>query len=213
MDATGHYNRLSNCLIVMLTVLVLCLNLLGCAQTIARKPLDLQQGKDVLKPGLAVVYFHILVRKIDELPKGKGAEMRARPGKPIPRLDHRFGEGEVFDSGRSRGVGMHMIGYLRLSEPGSYVFKALSNDGIRVYLNYEVIISDEGVHSDRFSEPYTVEIDKPGWYPLKIMYFQRKGTATIEMHWKKPGASRFTIIPAEAYGHMPDEIPYKTDHL
>jgi hypothetical protein len=184
---------------------IFCTILLSCAPTkISLGPLDSEQAAKMLKPGLAVLYFDTFVRKLDELPQGVSIQMQGRPGKPIPMLNHRFGENDVFDSGRSRGVGMHLTGYLYLSEPGQYIFKAMSNDGIRVFLNEKVILEDDGVHSDRFSEPGTINIDTPRWYPFKVVYFQRKGTATIELYWEKPGDREFSVIPAEAYGHVPE---------
>ena len=119
-------------------------------------------------------------------------------GNPILILNHRFGKGEVFDSGSSRGVGMEITGFIHFSGPGPYIFKAKSNDGVRITIN------DEEFHSDRYSQPGTVEVKKSCWYPLVISYFQRKGTAMLELYWKTPAASTFSIVPAEAYTHMRD---------
>ena len=110
----------------------------------------------------------------------------------------------VFDSGVSRGIGIQMNGFLKFSEAGKYGMMALSNDGIRVQICGKTILTDPNVHSDRFSPQAVLDIPKPGWYPVMIQYFQRKGTAAIEMHWKLPGKSDFSVIPAEAYAHTPD---------
>jgi hypothetical protein len=80
---------------------------------------------------------------------------------------------------------------------------ALSNDGIRVEICSKMILTDPDVHSDRLSPQVLIDIPKPGWYPILVQYFQRKGTAAIELQWKLPGKAEFSVIPAEAYAHIP----------
>jgi hypothetical protein len=158
------------------------------------------------KTGLSALYFHDFNdRHINFLPKGKHAVRLGRPGKPIPYLNHRFGEGNVFDSGTNRKIGIQMSGYLHLSRPGSYNFKVKSNDGIQILIDNHMIISDPDVHSDRFSQEGVFEVKKGGWYPILVRYFQRKGTATLEFYWQPPRAQEFTVVPTEAYGHIPSE--------
>jgi len=193
-----------NSVLLTLIVLLLLSGLTGCAVNKSKSvPLCSTSKEKGLEPGLDVLYFKDFYRHVREMPYGRGAQIQGRPGKPILMLNHRFGKGEVFDSGRSRGVGVQMSGFINFSVPGPYVFMARSNDGVRVYINGEVIVKDEDVHSERDSEPGTIEINKPCWYPIEVRYFQRKGSAAIGLYWKEPGASRFTVVPAEAYAHMP----------
>ncbi len=39
-----------------------------------------------------------------------------------------------------------------------------------------------------------------------MLYFQRKGTATLELYWKPPGQedADFVLVPAEAFAHIPE---------
>lgn len=153
-------------------------------------------------PGLAVVYFlEFYERHLDQLPAGPSALAKGKPGKPIASLDHRFAYQNVFDSGEATGVGMELNGFIRLGATGPYRFRALSNDGIRVYLNDRMILNDPDIHSDRLCGPATVSVTEQGWYPLKVRYFQRKGTAAISLQWQPPGQDDFVPVPAEAYGH------------
>jgi hypothetical protein len=153
---------------------------------------------------LAVRYYDdFFSRHLDSLPSKTDPFKSGRPGKPIRVLDREFGRTEVFDSGTNRGIGMRMEGLLHLSRPGIYRFQALSNDGIRVYLDGRRIIDDPDVHGNRLSDIATVEIANPGWHPLKVEYFQRKGTAAIMLYWQPPESSALSIIPAQAYGHIP----------
>lgn len=121
-------------------------------------------------------------------------------GQPVDVLDHQF-QGNVFDSKRAKGVGVFLTGYLKMDTPGKYRFQAMSNDGIRVAVNEVVVVHDPTVHSDRFSKVGEVTVVDPGWYPLTVKYFQRKGTARLTLYWQPPGAMDFEIIPAAVYGH------------
>jgi hypothetical protein len=198
-----------------LAVLVLALLFMfsGCAMLGIKKDkgillpesTKIRDGEDQLQPGLSVIYFHGFYRNISQMPRGKRAIEKGIPGKPIPVLDHKFGEDIVFDSGRAKGVGMHLDGFILFDKAGDYVFQANTNDGFRLLISGIKIIDDPMYHSDRMSGEVKVKVSEPGWYPLRILYFQRKGTATIQLFWKKPGDKTMVIVPAEAYAHIPTQ--------
>lgn len=182
---------------------------LGCTRIVEEPTLETVQQpqfpvevkEEQLKPGLSVVYIPEKFRHVKEMPSMEHMSKYAYPGPPILKIDHRFGYGKVFDSGRSEGVGMIMSGYFHLKDPGVYRFQANTNDGFRLYIGNDLIVNDPGVHPDKLSDPGEIEAVKGGWYPVEIKYFQRKETATIELYWQPPEAEAFTIIPAEVYAH------------
>lgn len=165
------------------------------------QPTDIDPAS--LKPGLAAYYKFGFWRHIEKMPDQKKFLEQDEPRKPIPYIDHRFGKENVFDSGRNRGVGVQMMGFIHLPEAGEWQFKVQSNDGIEVTIQNILVVSDPEWHSDRFSEPLGFYARDKGWYSILLRYFQRKGTATLEFYWKKPGEQDFTIIPKEAYWHRP----------
>lgn len=152
-------------------------------------------------PGLPVYFRYSFYRHIDRMPTDDSMMTEGKPGQPVAFLNHQFKE-SVFDSNNEKGVGAFLSGYLKMDIAGNYQFKAMSNDGIRVIVNGEIVVLDPTVHSDRYSDIGQVAVDKPGWYPLTVKYFQRKGTARLELYWKPPGGKDFEIIPATAYGHI-----------
>ena len=162
-----------------------------------------QPAAGALVPGLAIEYFHsYFFRHLDPLTNNKLAVKKGRPGKPVPFLNHQFLKNNVFDSGTNRGIAMRMRGQLRFNETGEYTFRALCNDGLRVYISERMIINDPTQHSDRYTIQALVEITEIGWYPLMIEYFQRKGTAAIKLLWRQPGDDAFQPVPAEAFAHF-----------
>lgn len=182
------------------------------AATVAAAPEAIVHRPDVslmrpdgagMAPGLAVIYFFKKMRHIDEMPKGDEITREGRPGKPVLFLNHRFDKGVVFDSGKKQAVGMRMSGFIRFAQAGRYYLQANSNDGIRIFVAEKMIVDDPKVHADRLTVPGIVIIDKPGWYPVLIQYFQRKGTATLQLFWKVPGSDEYRILPAAVYAHLP----------
>ena len=164
-------------------------------------------GETQLSRGLASFYYtEFFARDVRKLPKSKTSSYPSFPGKPITELNHQFGKDNVFDSKTNRGVGIRMTGFLQFPEAGSYEMQALSNDGLIITLADKVIINDPKQHSDRLSNIASIMIKQPGSYPIMIEYFQRKGTATLKLFWKKPGEMQYMPIPAEAYGHAKEKM-------
>ncbi|MBW2027914.1 MAG: hypothetical protein JRJ31_02425 [Deltaproteobacteria bacterium] len=172
------------------------------------KPLKPQPNEADMEPGLKVWYFtELFIRRIEEMPQGKPPFSWGKQGKPIPYLNHHFvGENrkklEVFDSGTHRGVAMYLWGMIRFPSAGRYFFKSMVNDGILVLIDEKTIIDDSTWGSDRFSKETVVEVSEPGWYPIVVKYFQRKGTARVHLFWKRPGQDAYVFVPPEAYAHL-----------
>jgi hypothetical protein len=181
------------------------------------KPIDPQPSESSIRPGLKVWYFEeFYLKHIDEMPKGDPPFDWGFEGEPIPILDKKFKLTENFyGSGYHRGISCVITGLIKFSEAGEYILVANANDGIRVWVGEEVVLNDPYWHATgdeltpeahvTISEPEAkLAISTPGWYRFKIKFFQRKGTATLQMFWKKPGDKEFSFIPAEAYAHIAD---------
>ena len=173
----------------------------GSAQGGAQTP-EVRSDPSRLQPGLATVYIENYYRNVDQVPTGKAALREGYEGKPVMILDHQSGKEEfVFDSGRSQGVAMVMDGFLHLEKMGSYHWQALANDGVRMLINNKMIFEDPRVHGDRLSPTGTLQVNESGWYPVSIIYFQRKGTAALKLYWQLPAAEEFSLVPAEVFWH------------
>ncbi len=185
----------------MLLSVMLLLLIDGCTGSGSPPPIS---DANLLDPGLRVLYFNGKYRNVRQIPNGERAILeKGRPGAPILIINNQFGSNEVFNSGRSQAIGIQMKGYIHLQK-GHYEFQALSNDGVEMIIDGRSVIIDPGVHSDRLSKVGTVSVQEAGWHSLMVKYFQRKGTAALKLYWKMPDKSEFEVIPASAYGHLPD---------
>jgi hypothetical protein len=168
-------------------------------------PISPQPDSASIQGGLRVWYFpDFNYEHVSEMPKGDPPYSWGFAGKPILILDRKFEPQEkIFDSGFHRGVALQMDGVIKFPTPGEYGIMALSNDGIRVYIGGKRVINDPDWHGDKYSRKNKMVLTESGWYPFKLKYFQRRGTAALKLFWKTPKDEDFTIIPAEAYGHLP----------
>ena len=92
-----------------------------------RDGLPMSTEGEYLRPGLETIYLFSKYRHVKDMHVSEsGIAKFGKKGQPILFLDHRFADGEVFASGRSKGVGVLMKGYFNLETPGFYQFRARS---------------------------------------------------------------------------------------
>jgi hypothetical protein len=111
----------------------------------------------------------------------------------------------VLTSDGDDGVGAEITGLIHLAEPGFYSFAVRSNDGFRLWIGGEQILEDPDVHADRYSDIAEFQVTTPGWYPLRMLYFERKNTSTLELYWLPPSldVDSMPLVPAEVLAHQP----------
>ncbi|SLN77899.1 PA14 domain-containing protein [Oceanibacterium hippocampi] len=167
-------------------------------------PASPQPAASALKPGLAVRYYTYFVRDTREV-REYADYSKGEQGTPIPRLDYHVGEGPVLTHKNKDGVGAVIKGLIRMDKPGTYTFMVHSNDGVELVIGGKDIYKDTGVHADRFSDEIKVQVATAGWYPIDIVYFERKNTATLELYWSTPDQPDPDYVPASHFAHLPGE--------
>lgn len=156
-----------------------------------------------LLPGLSVVYFPRIFNLVTEV--GEQAKIEPGiPGPPLPMLDYKTGNGEVLTSGVTDAVGARIRGFINFPEVGTYTLAMQSNDGVRLEIGGRLIVSDPTVHADRFSPLVPIAVDRPGWYALSLLYFEKRNTSTLQLFWRPPGqGGGLTFVPQDALAHGP----------
>jgi hypothetical protein len=160
------------------------------------KPAEPQPAPQQLTPGLAVQYTYAIVNHVDEL---KGRKLESGP--PVTHLEWKMGSGAVLTSKAREGVGALLSGFILFEKAGTYGFEVTSNDGVRLEIGSKLVHEDPGVHSDSTSDRIDVKIDRPGWYPIHVVYFQKRHTATLVVRWAAPGEAKLGPVPAKALAH------------
>ena len=157
-----------------------------------------QPPADKLQPGLSVSYFFGLINHIREIPNAPG-----KAGPPLPNLDYDVGFGNVLTSEREDGVQAIIVGFIKLDKPGVWKFAVKHNDGVSFEIGGRKIYEMPGVQPDVMSDVLEVKTETPGWHALKMLYFEKRNTATLQLYWAPPGAADLNIAPPEAFAHLP----------
>ncbi len=95
-------------------------------------------------------------------------------------------------------------GWLQIKEDGYYLFWLNSDDGSKLYINNQLLIDNDGLHSSDAGKSYILPLQK-GFYPIRMEYFQKDGGRDLKLAYLTPSAistMNVTPIPFELqYGH------------
>lgn len=164
------------------------------------RPVSPQPNTTTLNDGLAVRYYYAKYNHIDELIDWMSYE-DGEVGDPLPDLNYDVGPGNVLTTTSSDLVGAEITGLIRFEQAGTYNLRVTSNDGVRLWVGGVQVFEDPGVHRDSTSDPLPIAVAEPGWYPLKILYYEKKGTSTLRLEWQSPGGG-FAVVPASHLKHQ-----------
>lgn len=93
--------------------------------------------------------------------------------------------------------------FIRINIEGNYTFYLASDDGSKLYINYEEFIDNDGLHA--FQEKSNSIHLEVGTYPIKVTYFERGGDQQLRVSYELPGTIAKQPIPMDilsATGHF-----------
>lgn len=170
------------------------------AEVIELTPADPQPKG--LKKGLAVVYA-VNDRNVRNLhPAQRRIERFGEPGTPLSGLNFPDkGKGApVMTSGRPELVSAEVTGYIKFPSAGVYGIEFYTNDGAQIWISGQTVGKLDGITPCASAGRPQVNVPKAGWYDIKVLYFQKEGTACFESEWTPPGGKR-QLIPDSAFGY------------
>jgi predicted alpha/beta superfamily hydrolase len=85
-------------------------------------------------------------------------------------------------------------GFIEIQKAGYYVFALNSDDGSRLYLGGKQLIDNDGLHDASRLKTFLVPLE-PGFYPLRLEYFQAGGGAVLNLLYVVPGEDKPQLIP------------------
>lgn len=110
------------------------------------------------------------------------------------------------------GVAMEYVsieweGYLWPAETGAHFFQTEANDGVRLYVDDELLIDSFSDVADgdvrRNTSVSAASLQAGELVPIKLQYYQSLGSAMVSLYWALPagGGSLFTIVPSANLYH------------
>lgn len=101
---------------------------------------------------------------------------------------------------------MEFDGYIKVEKENNYVFRLISDDGSRMYLDDELVIDNDGFHG---AEKKDGELAlKEGLHPFKVQFFQGSGGKNIRLLSDSFDDMLFKAIPRKMFmHHKTDQAP------
>ena len=113
-------------------------------------------------------------------------------------IDYSWKSGNVLNSGKSNDIWLTITGFIYINQTKNNLqFKLSSDDGSRLYINNQQIISmwqDQGTTSKTSGN---VAVTKGQLVPFQIDYWENGGHATLKLEWNMSGS--FKVIPSSNY--------------
>ncbi len=163
-----------------------------------------QPASEAMRPGLSVKYYLDKFNHIDEVINA-ASWMKPQRGEPLPMLNYNVGQGAVLSHKNDDLVGAFIQGYIKIDEPGEYIITVQHNDGVRLWIGGKMLYNSPNVTPNLWSPDIKIDFDQASWYPIKMIYYEKKNTSTLELYWQPPGASDIEFVPASALAHIPGE--------
>jgi len=135
--------------------------------------------------------------EVAELPKGKqGLLLTPLQGqfRSLPKFpDHSDNQRVVLaldltQFATSESFALRWDGWFEAKRKGEYRFTMGSDDGSRLYLNDLIVIDSDRLQA--YSETSAAAHLVPGWYRLRVEYFEGGGAERFELFVQEPGAPR-----------------------
>ncbi|MBR30258.1 MAG: hypothetical protein CMN77_03015 [Spirochaetaceae bacterium] len=119
-------------------------------------------------------------------------------------IDHDFNKSSAAPSVPRENFSARWTGRLKIKTPGEYTFYTTSDDGVRLYINGQLIIDEwRGMAPTEHSGTVQLQSDAD----VLLEYFQGGGGASIQLEWQGPDSSRRMLGPAGGFRAINLEAP------
>jgi cytochrome c len=110
--------------------------------------------------------------------------------------------GELTDN-----FGLVAEGYLNIPKDNNYVFRLISDDGSRLYIDGKLVIDHDGLHGDEARDGEVAL--KAGYHPFKLEYFEAGGGNILSFQWMgfDDAGGGFQIVPPSVLSHNKNMQP------
>jgi hypothetical protein len=98
------------------------------------------------------------------------------------------------------GYALDCNGYLNIETSGMYQFKMLSDDGVRLVIDNNVLINNPGIHPPTYDVSAFVELQR-GQRSFNVIYYQGPATQiALQLQYSGP-FTPLQVVPAERFRH------------
>lgn len=80
---------------------------------------------------------------------------------------------------------------LKVSTAGSYQFETVTDDGVRLYINNQLVIDNWTYHSQTSNTSNAIALTAGVYYPVRMEFFEGTGSAVAMLNWKLSSATSY----------------------
>ncbi len=81
---------------------------------------------------------------------------------------------------------------------GTYSFQTVSDDGVRLYVNGNLVIDNWTTHSATTNTSANISMNSGDKLDIRLEYFDATGPASVKLYWMAPGTSTYSIFQPPA---------------
>ena len=127
------------------------------------------------------------------------------------QLNFNWGRGSPMSGFSRDDFSVTWEGEIEASETGAHIFSTVSDDGIRVYLEGNLIIDNFTDHAPRRDTSSPINLQAGERYSIYVEFYERGGGAVAQLEWSGPSFSRRIIPSANLFTQCPR--PEGPDHI
>lgn len=87
-------------------------------------------------------------------------------------------------------------GFVEAPTTGNYTFWTQSDDGVRLWVNGNLVINNWTLHGATWDSAAPVTLQAGQRYTIRMELYERTGDAVARLHWQTPGSAVRTAVPA-----------------
>lgn len=78
---------------------------------------------------------------------------------------------------------------------GAYTFYTRADDGIRLWVNRQLLINHWSDHGSAFDQAVPVQLTAGQKYDIQVEYYENLGSSTMQLFWSYPGQATEQVVP------------------
>ncbi|MEM9709481.1 MAG: PA14 domain-containing protein [Pseudomonadota bacterium] len=113
----------------------------------------------------------------------------------VSTINFNVGSGAVFDGGPVDDVAARYTGLFEVKASGSHEFFVASDDGAQLFIDGQLLVDNDGVQPTT-TENASITLEA-GTHSIEVIYFERGGSAVLDVDWAGPGFARRQLLVEE----------------
>lgn len=90
-------------------------------------------------------------------------------------------------------------GLILVPTTGNYIFRTISDDGVKLYINNNLIINDWTDHGATTDNSSSITLQANTYYPITMEFYENGGSATAQLQWITPTNPTAVAIPSSQF--------------